>query len=116
MSEFAFLYHDGAATATAPSPEQQQQVMQKWVAWFKDLGAKGHVKEMGHPLVRSGKLVSGKQKTVNDGPFAETKDVIGGFSVIEATDVNQAAELAKGCPILEAGGSVEVRPIQQMSM
>jgi hypothetical protein len=116
MSEFAFLYHDSGAAATAASPEQRQQTLEKWVAWFKDLGAEGHVKEMGHPLVRSGKLVSGKQKTVNDGPFAETKDVIGGFSVIEATDIAQAAELAKGCPILEVGGAVEVRPIQQMSM
>jgi hypothetical protein len=71
---------------------------------------------MGHPLQRSGKLVAGKQKAVNDGPFAETKDVIGGFTVIVAADINHAAELAKGCPILEAGGAVEVRPIQQMSM
>jgi hypothetical protein len=113
MSEFLYLYRGGSAPT---SPEQMQQTLEKWVAWFKDLGAKGNLKEPGHPLVQSGKVVSGQQKTVTDGPFAEAKDVVGGYSVIEAADVNQAAELAKGCPILEAGGGVEVRPIHLINM
>jgi hypothetical protein len=51
---------------------------------------------------------------ITDGPFAEAKDVIGGFTLIKADDVAQAAELAKGCPILERGGDVEVRPVMSM--
>jgi hypothetical protein len=113
MSEFTFLFRGRDTNA---SPEQMQKIMEKWVAWFKDLGAKGHLKEPGHPLELGGKVVRGSQKTVTDGPYAEAKDVVGGFTVIEATDLAQAAELAKGCPILEAGGSVEVRPIQKMNM
>ncbi len=113
MSEFAFLYRGGSREG---SPEQRQKQMEKWLAWFKELGASGHLKDFGHPLEPAGKVVLGKQKTVNDGPYAETKDVVGGFSLILADNLSQAAELAKGCPILEAGGSVEVRPIQVMNM
>jgi hypothetical protein len=113
MSEFTYLFR---GREISPSPEQMQKTMQKWVAWFKDLGAKGHLKDPGHPLEHIGKVVSGKQKAVNDGPYAEAKDVVGGYIVVEAADLNQAVELSKGCPILEVGGSVEVRPNQKINM
>ena len=111
MSEFTYLFR-GRDTTT--SPEQRQKHTEKWIQWFKELSSKGHIKDPGHPLEPSGKVVNGKQKVVNDGPYAETKDVVGGYSLIEAKDLAQAVELAKGCPILEVGGSVEVRPIQKM--
>ncbi|HKF42912.1 MAG TPA: YciI family protein, partial [Thermoanaerobaculia bacterium] len=108
MSEFVFLYRGGDPSAR--TPERAQEVMQKWMAWFKGMAEKGHVKNQGLPLERTGKLVKGKQKIVVDGPFAETKDVVGGFTLIEARDIDQAVELSKGCPILEVDGVVEVRP------
>ena len=113
MSEFVFLYRGGARDG---SPEQMQQTMQKWTAWLKGLGEQGHIKDQGQPLERTGKLVKGKQKTVTDGPFAEAKDVVGGYTLIEARDLEQAVELSKGCPIFEVEGAVEVRPIMKMSM
>ena len=113
MSEFVFLYRGGERPA---SPEQGQQAMQKWMAWFKDLAAKGHILDRGQPLEPTGKVVHGKQKTVTDGPYAEAKDVIGGYTLIKADDVGHAAELSKGCPILDAGGLVEVRPVMKMDM
>lgn len=113
MSEFAFLYRGGEA---GRSPERMQQTMQKWMAWFKDLAEKGHIKDRGQPLEGGGKLVRGRQKTVTDGPFAEAKDVIGGFTLIEARDLGQAVELAKGCPIFEVEGAVEVRPVRKLDM
>lgn len=113
MSEFTFLYRGRDPSA---SPEQMQKSMQKWVAWFKELGANGCIKYPGHPLEPTGKVVSGKAKAVHDGPYAEAKDVVGGFTLIEARDLSQAVELSKGCPILEVGGSVEVRPIQILNM
>jgi hypothetical protein len=90
--------------------------MEKWAAWFKDLSEKGHLKDPGHPLAAAGKTVSGREKRVTDGPFAESKDVVGGYIVVEAADLNHAAELARGCPILEAGGTVEVRQIERLDM
>ena len=113
MAEFAYLYRGGQRPA---SPEQSQQVMQKWIGWMKELSEKGHMVDRGQPLERSGKLVKGGSFSVTDGPFAEAKDVVGGFTLIRAKDIAEAAELAKGCPILQSGGDVEVRPIMQMNM
>ena len=113
MSEFVFLYRGGNREG---SPEQMQQVLQKWMAWFKDLAEKGHLKDRGQPLERAGKLVKGKTPTVTDGPFAEAKDVIGGYTLIEARDLDEALELSKGCPILQREGMVEVRPVLKLNM
>jgi hypothetical protein len=111
MSEYLFLYRGGRRAET---PAEGDKQMQKWVAWMQDLGRDGHMKDRGQPLDPEGKVVRGKQKTVTDGPYAETKDVIGGYTLIEAKDLAQAAELSKGCPIFEYDGIVEVRPVMKM--
>jgi hypothetical protein len=111
MSEFVFLYR-GAERPT--SPQDAQQVMQKWMSWLQDLGRKGHIKDQGQPLDPTGKVVKGKQKIVTDGPFAEAKDLVGGYTLVEARDLAEAAELSKGCPIFERNGFVEVRPVMKM--
>jgi hypothetical protein len=110
MSEFAFLFRGG--DPAAQSPEQMQKSMQKWLAWFRELKDKGYMKDPGHPLERTGRVVKGGRKSVHDGPFAEAKDVINGYILVEAEDMSRAIELSKGCPILESDGSVEVRPIR----
>jgi hypothetical protein len=112
MSDFLFIFRGG--DRPSGSPDEMQVVMQKWMNWMKDLGAKGHLKDMGHPLEPGGKVVRGK--SVTDGPFAESKDIVGGYTLIQAKDLAQAAELSKGCPGLEYGGAVEVRPIQEINM
>jgi hypothetical protein len=93
-----------------------QQQMQRWMAWMKELGEKGHIKDAGHPLEQTGKLFRGKEKTVTDGPFAEAKDIIGGYTLVQATDLAHAVELTSGCPIFDVGGSVEVRPVMKNAM
>jgi hypothetical protein len=113
MSDFVYLYRGGERPT---APEAMQQNMQKWMKWMKQLADTGHLKERGHPLEREGKLVTGKSRAVTDGVFAETKDVINGFTLIQARDLGQAVELSSGCPILDVGGVVEVRPIMQMNM
>jgi hypothetical protein len=113
MSEFLYVYRSCQDGAQPPSPEEMQKIMQKWMTWMQGLAEKGHLKDRGHPLEPGGKLVSGTGKSVTDGPYAE-KDLVGGYSLIEAKDLTQAAELSKGCPILESGGAVEVRPIMRM--
>ncbi len=118
MSEFLYLYRSTteASQAAMGSPERMQQSMQAWMAWMKQLAAQGHIKDQGHPLERTGKTVTGKQKTVTDGPYAETKDIIGGFTLIEAKDIDEAVRLSLGCPIFEGGGVVEVRPIRKLDV
>jgi hypothetical protein len=113
MSEFIYLFR---GRETSGSPEQMQRTMEKWVAWMKELGAAGHLKNPGNPMEAGGKVVKGRQKIVNDGPFAEAKDIVNGYMLIEAGDIGHAIDLAKGCPILEAEGSVEVRPLLKLTM
>jgi hypothetical protein len=113
MSDFVYLYRGGEA---GRSPERAQQTMQKWMTWLKELADKGHIKDRGQPLERAGKLVTGKTKAVTDGPFAEAKDAIGGYTLIDARDLDQAVELSKGCPIFEVDGQVEVRPVMKLNM
>ena len=118
MSQYLFLYRNDAKADREwqQSPEAIQKSMQQWTKWMKSLGEQGYLKDIGNPLEPGGKLVKGKQKTVTDGPFAEAKDIVGGYTLVEAKDLAQAAELSKGCPIFEAGGWVEVRPIMKMNM
>jgi hypothetical protein len=111
MTDFLFLYRGGKRPE---SSAQGQQVMQKWMDWLKDLGAKGHIKDPGHPLEQTGKVVKSRTGAIMDGPYAESKDLVGGYSLVLADDLAQAVEISKGCPIFDAGGLVEVRPIMKM--
>lgn len=118
MADFIFLYRSSpnADWATA-TPEVRQQNMQQWLVWMRELDGKGHMKDNGQPLEPGGKVVKNKGALVTDGPFAEAKDLVGGFSIVTAKDLDEASELAKGCPILHApGGMVEVRPVRKMDM
>jgi hypothetical protein len=87
---------------------------QKWMNWLKALGEQGYIKNIGAPLEAGGRVVKGKPGAYTDGPFAEAKDVIGGFTLIQAKDIHQATELSKGCPVFEQNGYVEVRPVRAM--
>lgn len=111
MSQFLFVYRGGMGAGASPAEMQQQ--MQRWMTWLKELGEKGFIKDPGQPLERTGKVVSGKQKLVTDGPYAE-KDLVSGFTLVQAQDLKQATELSLGCPIFAYDGSVEVRPVAKM--
>jgi hypothetical protein len=113
MSEFVYLYR--SPPAPPGSPAQMQERMQRWSAWFKDLEKKGFLSSLGHPLERSGGgVVKDKAGSLSDGPYAETKDIVVGFSIVEAQDLKHAVTLSTGCPIFDQGGVVEVRPIMKM--
>src|SRR6476659_7755217 len=118
MSEFVYLYRiDEASRQDAMgTPERAQQSMQRWMSWMQDLDKRGHLKDRGQPLERTGKVVRGQQKTVTDGPYTEAKDLVGGFTIVEARDIDQAVELSRGCPALDVGGAVEVRPVMSMDL
>jgi hypothetical protein len=92
------------------SPEQMQQNLQKWMDWKDVLEKNGHVKQFGERLDGTGKVIKGKAKSVTDGPYVEVKDFVQGYLLVEAKDLDQAVELAKGCPIFERDGTVEIRP------
>jgi hypothetical protein len=113
MSNFIYLFRGGDAQRASLSPEAMQKHMQKWAAWIQELTKTGNFKA-GDPLDGAGKVVHGKKKVITDGPYAEAKDLVGGYLLITANDINQALELSKGCPIFDNDGSVEIRPVAQM--
>ncbi|HEX4083451.1 MAG TPA: YciI family protein [Chthoniobacteraceae bacterium] len=96
---------------TGLSAEEMQQVAMRWTAWFNRLKDEGFVLG-GNPLEPNGKVVSGAGgQIVTDGPFSEAKEAIGGYFLIEAGSLEQAANLARECPGLSYGAKVEVRPV-----
>jgi hypothetical protein len=93
------------------SPEEMQQVGDKWMAWFKGLMASGKA-TAGNPLEHEGKIVSGKNgRVVSDGPFAESKETIGGYFLLKVDTIEEAVAIAKDCPGLSYGIRVEVRQV-----
>lgn len=115
MSKFMLLFWNNEGHSKSLSPERMQELMKAWMNWVEDLKQGGHLVQTGERLNAKGKMVRGKAKAVTDGPYAEAKDTIGGYLILQAVDIEQAVQLAKGCPVLEADGMVEVRPIVSMS-
>src|SRR5580765_5543348 len=96
------------------SPEEIQTVMSQWKSWFERLTQAGKVKA-GQPLEREGKIISGRKgKVVADGPFAESKEAVGGYFLLQVDSLEEAVAIAKECPGLEHGAIVEVRPIAEV--
>jgi len=108
MEKFMFIFQGGMASDNQQSPEQMQANMGKWMAWIDKLSKAGKY-VAGEPLLPGGKLVSGKDKKVTDGPYTEGKEIVGGFFIINAADYDDAVSIAKDCPDYEYGASVQVR-------
>lgn len=90
------------------SPEEIQDAIDRFYVWYDRLVEEGKIRA-GQRLAREGKLVSKHQ--ITDGPFSETKEIIGGYWFVVADSLEQAAELASGNPCLVCGLISEVRPI-----
>ncbi len=95
-----------------PSPEEMQKIFGQWMAWIQAMTARGEYVGGGR-LGDPGKVIRGPAGgTLSDGPFAEAKEVVGGYMLIAADNLEQAATIAKGCPGFSYGGSMEVRPVE----
>lgn len=93
------------------SPDQIQEFMGQFTAWHERLSEEGKI-VTAHPLAHEGKLVSGKKgNAVADGPFAESKEAVGGFFLLRVDSFEEALEIAKASPVVDFGGSIEVRPV-----
>lgn len=113
MSKYMYLFRGGDAERASSSPEEMQAHMEKWKTWMGRLASEEKLVD-GLPLSREGKTVVGKSAVVHDGPFAEGKEIVGGYLIVNAETVDDAVEISKGCPIFEHDGTVEVREIMNM--
>lgn len=115
MSNFLFLFRGGDARRLEQSPEEMQEHMQKWGAWMGGLQEAGKLVD-GLPLSKEGRVVQKGGDLITDGPFAEGAEVVGGYLIVTAEDLDGAVEISKQCPIFEHDGNVEVREIMSMNM
>ena len=94
------------------SPEEMQASAGKFMAWFERLKAEGKAKA-GQPLQNVGRVISKNGRTISDGPYAESKEAIGGYFILNVSDLDEALEIARQCPGLDYGIKVEVRPLAE---
>jgi len=116
MNEFLLIFRRDYKTAEMqPSPEQLQKMMKEWQNWMGSIAAQNKLVSSGNRLTGEGKVVK-PGSLVTDGPYVEIKEAIGGYIIIHAESLEEAAEISKGCPILKIGGNVEIRTIIPMEM
>jgi hypothetical protein len=114
MKEFLLIFRNVPPTGdAAPSPEQMKEISKPWQDWMGSIAAQGKLANPGNRLGFEGANL--RADTVTDGPFAEIKEIILGFTILKTETLAEAVELAKGCPVLKMGGNVEVRYIVPMN-
>jgi hypothetical protein len=113
MNDFLLIFRRDPDFDAKMTPEQMQQLQKPWMDWMGGLAAQGKLVDSGNRLRIEGKVVQ-SDGVITNGPYVEVKEAIGGYTMIRAASLEEAAELSKGCPILTTGGSVEVREILPM--
>jgi hypothetical protein len=116
MAKYMLLLYDCPASWKDISPDEMQKAIQKYIAWGERLHNQG-VFEASHKLAADvGKVIRGhgKQLRVIDGPYSETKEILGGYFLIDAPNYNDAVKQCNDCPHLEYGGTIEVREVDTM--
>jgi len=108
MKEYMLLFRSSSDALKGSAEELQQQVV-RWKSWLDKLAAEGTFGSGGKRLNAAGTTIRGRERRTVDGPYAEGKEVVGGYMTIKARDLGEAVEIVKGCPIFDIGGSAEVR-------
>lgn len=113
---FLLLFRNaGPETHAHLTHEERAQMTKRWNDWYDALAAQGKVQH-GRPLGLGGRVVAGpKGERVTDGPYAETKEIVGGYFFLTVADLDEATAIARQCPGLPLGLTVEVRPIVETS-
>ncbi len=113
MPKFMFLYRGECKRQQELSPEQMQQAMEGWRDWIEGGKQAGWLLDAGDGLKPEGRVLR-PDRTVTDGPFAESKELVGGYCMIEAADLDAAETVALSMP--DTGGNVEIRELAGQSM
>jgi hypothetical protein len=115
MEKFMLIFQGGQLPENQRTPENMQANMGKWMAWIDKLAKAGKY-VAGEPLLPGGKIVSGPNKTVTDGPFTEGKEIVGGFFIVNAANYEEAVSICNDYPDYGNGGKIQVRQIMKMDM
>ena len=110
MKEFMLLFRQPSYDYSKASKEEMQAIGKKWHDWAGSIAAQGKLVSQGQRLALEGKVLKAGG-VVTDGPFVEIREMLGSFLVVKADSLEDATTLAHGCPAMDAGGSVEIRPV-----
>ena len=110
MKEFALLFRAPGVNNNNVSSEEMKAIEKKWMDWAGGIAAQGKLVSNGQRLSQEGKVLK-PGGVITDGPFVEIRERLGGFIVVRANDIDEATTLGHGCPALEYGGNVEIRPL-----
>jgi hypothetical protein len=115
MEKFMLIFHSPYSQETAfaeQSPEQLQAEIEKWNQWIGGIAAQGKILST-EALLPVGKTMTRGGQLITDGPYTEGKEIVGGYALISASNLEEATRLSQGCPILESAGTVEIRPVMK---
>ncbi|HWB26583.1 MAG TPA: YciI family protein [Chitinophagaceae bacterium] len=110
MKEFALLFRQPHNAASNITPKDLQALAKKWQDWLTGIEAGGKMASHGARLDAEGKVLRAGG-IITDGPFVEIREQLGGLIIVKAENIDEATTIAHGCPALDTGGSVEIRPI-----
>ena len=110
MAKYMYLFR-----GTPKTPEEMEVHMDKWRKWISYLAEEGKLVGQ-NPLGKEGKQVFNAGKVIHDGPYIEGKEIIGGYLIVDAENIDEAVEISKECPIFGHDGLVEVREILEMEL
>lgn len=110
MKEFMLLFRQPSYDYSNASPKEMQALKKRWEEWAGSIAAQGKLAQSGPRLAMEGKVLK-PGGVITDGPFVEIRERLGSFIIVKADSLEDATTLAHGCPVLDANGSVEIRPI-----
>lgn len=114
MKDFLLIFRADYDNSADFSAEEAQAMTKRWMDWIGSIAAQNKLRDRGNRLENAGKVLQ-PNNVITDGPYTEVKEAIGGYSIITADSLDEAVEIAKGCPVFIRGGKVEVRPISVMA-
>jgi hypothetical protein len=110
MKEFMLLFRQPSYDYSKKSKEEMQALTKKWHEWVANIADQGKLSSNGSRLAAEGKVLKAGG-VITDGPFVEIRERLGSFLIVKAENLEEATTLAHGCPVLDVGGSVEIRPL-----
>lgn len=117
MEKYLLLFRSSVASEESyqtMAPEEMQANLDQWNQWIGGIAAQGKLIG-GEALKNSGKVINGSKHVVTDGPYAESKELVSGYLMVQVDNLEEAISLSSGCPIYDIEGSVEVRPITSVN-
>lgn len=116
MPKFMLLLHEDPGAFAELSPQDIQDAVREYTAWREGLSEEGRVVGGNKLTDEGGRWLTGANGSVRvvDGPYAEAKEVIGGYFMVQAADYDEAVEISRSCPHLRFGGRIELRQVEDL--